>query len=112
MSDDKSIPVAAALAAIITVAEVPSIFSVFLPSLYDINYAGKNDFEEATRWCRRGEVNALALSVTIGLAASMATKSWLPLMGSLAMSTFLLYHYESAMTETKPEVLGDVRNDA
>jgi hypothetical protein len=82
---------------ILTIAEVPNFWSGFLPSLFTIGHFSDNEDAETLYWIRRGEVNALILSVTLGVGASLVSKSYLPLMGTLAMSAYLMYQYEHAL---------------
>lgn len=82
---------------ILTIAEVPNFFSGLLPSLFTIGHFSTDESSEAVYWIRRGEINALGLSLALGLGASMISKSWLPFAGCLAMSGFLMYHYEHAL---------------
>lgn len=82
---------------ILTIAEVPNMFSGLLPSLFTIGHFSTDESAEAIRWIRRGEVNALGLSLALGLGASLVSKSWLPFVGCVGMSAFLMYHYEYAL---------------
>jgi hypothetical protein len=82
---------------ILTIAEVPNFFSGLLPSLFTIGHFSTDESAEAVYWIRRGEVNALGLSLGLGLGASLISKSWMPLVGCVAMSGFLMYHYEHAL---------------
>lgn len=94
MSEDRTSNIALSLLAI---AEVPNFYSGLLPSLWTIGHFSETDNEEACRWIRRGEANATALSVAVGIGVSMLTKSALPLIGNLLMCGILLYLYEHAL---------------
>ena len=83
--------------AILTIAEVPNFYSGLLPSLFTIGHFSDNEDPETLYWIRRGEINALGLSIGLGVGASMLSKSWLPLVGTIFMSAFLMYHYEHAL---------------
>lgn len=82
---------------ILTIAEVPNMFSGLLPSLFTIGHFGDEESGEAKYWIRRGEYNALGLSLTLGLGASLISKSYMPFVGCVLMSAFLIYHYENAL---------------
>jgi hypothetical protein len=82
---------------ILTIAEVPNFFSGLLPSLFTIGHFSTDESSEAVYWIRRGEVNALGLSLGLGLGASLITRSPLPFIGCIGMSAFLMYHYEHAL---------------
>ena len=78
-------------------AEVPNFYSGLLPSLWTIGHFSSDQNKEAHYWIRRGEIHATALTVAIGIGTSILTRSILPLVGTLAMSAFLLYLYEHAL---------------
>lgn len=82
---------------ILTIAEVPNFFSGLLPSLFTIGHFSTDESAEAIRWIRRGEVNALGMSLALGLGASLITHNAMPFFGCMAMSAFLMYHYEYAL---------------
>lgn len=82
---------------LLAIAEVPNFYSGLLPSLWTIGHFSETDNEEACRWIRRGEANATALSVAVGIGVSMLTKSPLPIIGNLLMCGILLYLYEHAL---------------
>jgi hypothetical protein len=82
---------------ILTIAEVPNFWSGFLPSLFTIGHFSDNESAETLYWIRLGEINALALSLTLGIGASLISKSWKPFAGTVVMSAFLLYRYEHAL---------------
>lgn len=82
---------------ILTIAEVPNFFSGLLPSLFTIGHFAEDESSEAIYWIRRGEVNALGLSLGLGIGASLISHSWWPFIGTVAMSGFLMFHYEYAL---------------
>lgn len=82
---------------ILTIAEVPNMFSGLLPSLFTIGHFSSDESAEAIRWIRRGEINALGLSLALGFGASLISRSAYPFVGCVAMSAFLMYHYEYAL---------------
>ena len=82
---------------LLAVAEVPNFYSGLLPSLWTIGHFSETDNEEACRWIRRGEANATALSIAVGIGVSVLTHSALPLIGNLIMCAILLYLYEHAL---------------
>lgn len=96
---------------ILTIAEVPNFWSGFLPSLFTIGHFSTDESAEACYWIRRGEVSALVLSVTLGVGASLISKSWMPLLGTLGMSAFLMYHYEHALRHGAGNDITNQRDD-
>jgi hypothetical protein len=57
---------------VLVVAEIPNFWSGFLPSLFTIATFSKGDQEKmdhTKRWIRRGEIQAMGLSVALGVAA-------------------------------------------
>lgn len=96
---------------ILTIAEVPNFFSGLLPSLFTIGHFSSGESSEALYWIRRGEVNALGLSILLGVGASLVSKSWMPLFGVLGMSGFLIYHYEHALRNGEGNSITNQRDD-
>lgn len=86
---------------ILTITQVPSFWSGFLPSLYEVGGSEEN-CDEKCYWTRRAEINALGLSITLGVGTSIVAKSWLPLTGAVLMSAYLLYQYEHALGKSGP----------
>lgn len=112
MSDDNGRRSAESIAlTILTIAEIPNFWSGFLPSLFTIGHFGETESDEATYWIRRGEVNALFLSVTLGVGASLVSKSWLPLLGTLGMCAYLTIQYEHALKNGSGHDITDQRDD-
>lgn len=96
---------------ILTIAEVPNFFSGLLPSLFTIGHFADDESSDALYWIRRGEINALGLSLALGLGASLLSKSPAPFIGCVAMSAFLMYHYEHALKHGTGHSLSDQRDD-
>lgn len=97
--------------AILTVAEVSQFFSTLLPDLPSIaDYSG-DESGTALYWVRRGEVNALCLSLLLGVGASMLAKNPLPFFGCAAMSAYLIYQYEHALKHGADHDIVDIRED-
>jgi hypothetical protein len=96
---------------ILTIAEVPNFFSGLLPSLFTIGHFSSDESGEAVYWIRRGEVNALGLSLALGAGASMISKSWWPMVGCIGMSAFLMYHYEHALRNGAGNDIAHQRDD-
>jgi hypothetical protein len=82
---------------LLAVAEVPNFYSGLLPSLWTIGHFSETENEEANYWIRRGEVMASALTLAVGIATSVLTKSPLPMVGVIVMAGILLYLYEHAL---------------
>lgn len=96
---------------ILTIAEIPNFWSGFLPSLFTIGHFSDAQSSESLYWIRYGEANAMGLSVTLGIGASLVSKSWLPFVGTLAMCGFLLYQYEKALGAGKGNDITDQGDD-
>lgn len=96
---------------ILTIAEVPNFFSGLLPSLFTIGHFSTDESDEACYWIRRGEINALGLSLALGVGASMISKSWFPFIGCVGMSAFLMYHYEHALRHGAGNSMSNQRDD-
>jgi hypothetical protein len=94
---------------ILTVAEVPNLYSGLLPSLFTIS-TFREDEEHTRYWIRRGEVLASVLSLAIGLGAALLSGSWLPFLGVIGMMIYLLAAYEHALK--KPANRRDIREAA
>lgn len=98
---------------LLVIAEVPNMFSGLLPSLFTIGTFSDNEDADTLYWIRRGEINALALSLTLGLGASIISHRALPFIGCIGMSAFLIYHYEDALRKgRKNDMAKGVRDDA
>lgn len=79
---------------------VPNYWSGFLPSLFTIaTFSGGDEAKTAhTReWIRRGEIQAVALSLTLGAATSMLSEEPWPLVGAIIMCGYLAWQYENAL---------------
>lgn len=79
---------------------VPNFWSGFLPSLFTIATFSGGDEEKVNhtkRWIRRGELQAVTLSITLGISASLLADEPWPLIGTLAMCAYLAWQYEHAL---------------
>lgn len=83
--------------AILAAAEVPNFLAGMMPSLMTIRTFA--DDPEQIAALRRGEVVGSALSLAVGLGASLVSESPVPLLASTAVLGVLLYEYERAMRE-------------
>jgi len=85
---------------VLVIAEIPNFWSGFLPSLFTIaTFSGGDEAKAAhtKKWIRRGELQAIGLSLALGAAASvLAGEPW-PILGSAAMCVYLAYQYEHAL---------------
>lgn len=99
---------------ILTIAEIPNFWSGFLPSLFTIGHFSSTESSDSLYWIRYGEANAIGLSLTLGIGASIVSKSWLPFVGTVAMCAFLLMQYEKALAAGKGNDITDQggRDDA
>lgn len=82
---------------ILAAAEVPNFLAGMMPSLMTIRTFA--DDPEQLRALRRGEVVGSALSLAVGLGASLVAESPAPMLASVAVLAVLLYEYERAMRE-------------
>ena len=82
---------------LIGLAEVPNFYSGLLPSLWTIGHFSDEQDGEAKFWIRRGEIQATCLTIAMGVAISIMSRSIWPLVGMLAMAAYLLYLYEHAL---------------
>lgn len=100
---------------VLVVSEVPNFWSGFLPSLFTIaTFSGGNPRKVAhtKQWIRRGEIQALGLSIALGIAASILAEEPWPFIGVLAISAYLIWQYESALRLGSKEGLGMNMDDA
>lgn len=85
---------------VLVISEIPNFWSGFLPSLFTIaTFSGGDEHkvEHTKRWIRRGEIQAIALSLALGAGASILSEEPWPLIGAAAMSVYLVYQYEHAL---------------
>ncbi len=85
---------------VLTVSEVPNFWSGFLPSLFTIATFSGGDPEKVAHtrmWIRKGEIQAMGLTVALGLAASVLAEEPWPLIGVLVMGFYLALQYEMAL---------------
>ncbi len=85
---------------VLVIAEIPNFWSGFLPSLFTIaTFSGGDEAKTAhtKKWIRRGEAQAVGLSLALGAAASILAKEPWPLLGSAAMCVYLAWQYEHAL---------------
>jgi hypothetical protein len=96
---DKRAPATVALM-VLVVAEIPNFWSGFLPSLFTIATFSGGDAGKVAhtkKWIRRGEYQAIGLSLTLGAAASVLSKEPWPFLGSALMCGYLAWQYEHAL---------------
>jgi hypothetical protein len=85
---------------VLVVSEVPNFWSGFLPSLFTIATFSGGDERKCAHtkmWIRRGEMQALGLSIALGIAASILAQEPWPFIGVIAMSLYLVWQYENAL---------------
>lgn len=93
---------------VLVVSEVPNFWSGFLPSLFTIATFSGGDPEKnahTKRWIRRGEMQALGLSIALGIAAAILAEEPWPFVGVLVMCAYLVYQYEDALKKGTREGL-------
>lgn len=87
---------------VLVIAEVPNFWSGFLPSLFTIaTFSGGDEqkVEHTKKWIRRGEMQAIGLSLALGAGSSYLSGSPWPLIGTLGMIAFLAWQYEHALRQ-------------
>lgn len=87
---------------VLVIAEIPNFWSGFLPSLFTIATFSGGDAEKVAhtkKWIRRGEVQAIGLSLALGAGASVLAREPWPLLGSAAMCAYLACQYEHALRQ-------------
>lgn len=85
---------------VLVVSEVPNFWSGFLPSLFTIaTFSGGDERKQqhTKSWIRRGEIQALGLSIALGIAASILAEEPWPFIGVLLISGYLIWQYEAAL---------------
>lgn len=85
---------------VLVIAEVPNFWSGFLPSLFTIaTFSGGDEtkVQHTKTWIRRGEAQAIGLSLALGVGSSYLAGTPWPLIGTLAMIAFLAWQYEHAL---------------
>jgi hypothetical protein len=85
---------------VLVVAEVPNFWSGFLPSLFTIATFSGGDEDKAAhtkRWIRRGEIQATALSLALGVSAALLAEEPWPFVGVMFLIGYLAWQYENAL---------------
>lgn len=85
---------------VLVISEIPNFWSGFLPSLFTIATFSGGDEEKAAhtkRWIRRGEIQATALSLALGVSASLLAEEPWPFIGVAFLVVYLGYQYEHAL---------------
>lgn len=96
------IPAEAIGLTILTAFEVPNLYSGLLPSQFTIaTFSGGDDGkrEHTTKWIRKSEVQATAMSLILGAGASALAKSPYPFLATAIMCGYLLWQYETALRQ-------------
>lgn len=85
---------------VLTIAEIPNFWSGFLPSLFTIATFSGGDPEKVAHtkaWIRRGELQAIGLSLALGAGATALSGEPWPLLGTIGMCMYLSWQYETAL---------------
>jgi hypothetical protein len=98
-------PSAAAVAGVVGISilaagDSANFYSGMLPSLFTISsdfFHGQGSKAGNVRRIRQGEAAATALSLTVGLGASLVVQNWLPLLATGATCAVLVCFYEYAL---------------
>lgn len=96
------IPAEAIGLTILTAFEVPNLYSGLLPSQFTIaTFSGGGAEKQAhtTKWIRKSEIQATAMSLILGAGASALAKSPYPFLATAIMCGYLLYQYEHALAQ-------------
>ena len=88
---------------LLSASEVPNFMAGLLPSLFTIGTF--SDDPEKVALLRRGELVGSALSLAVGVGASLVAKSWAPAIACGATLAVLLYEYERAIRNPIAEPL-------
>lgn len=83
--------------AIMTVVEVPGLWDRALPSLYSLAQMHGQELEDARPCIRRGQLQAIGMSLALGVAASALSGEPWALLGTILMCAYLGYQYEVAI---------------
>lgn len=100
------IPAEAIGLTILTAFEVPNLYSGLLPSQFTIaTFSGGDDDKRAhtTKWIRKSEIQATAMSLILGAGASALAKSPYPFLATAVMCGYLLWQYETALRKGTAE---------
>ena len=81
--------------AVLIADTVPNWYSGLMPSTFTIRTF--SDDPEKVRALRRAEVVGSGLALSAGIAGSVLTKSWIPLIMVLVVMAILLFEYENAI---------------
>lgn len=101
MPENKVDYAAAAGLMLLAAGEVPNFLAGMLPSIMTIKRFGATDDDRSA--LRRGEVAGSALSIMVGIGASLAADSWLPFLSVLGILGIMLYMYEEAIRNPHPD---------
>lgn len=95
---------------LLAAGEVPNFMAGMLPSLMTIKRFGATAEDRAA--LRKGEVAGAALSLGVGIGASLVADSWLPLMSTVVILGIMVYMYEDAISNPHPDAMpiNDPRN--
>lgn len=93
---------------VMTVVQVPNFWDAFLPPLGAMAHDGP--YSRAS--IRKGEMNALALSLAFGIAASALVQEPWPLLGVAVICAYMLYSYEQALSACGPPAPVDLAKPA
>jgi hypothetical protein len=86
---------------LLAMSEVPNFLAGMAPSLYTLQHmTGKSaeHGQEARASMMRAYVVGGSLSLAVGAGASLVSRSWLPILGTVAVFVVLVAQYEWALT--------------
>ncbi len=85
---------------ILAAGDAANFYSGALPSFFTISsdfFQGQGSRAGNVKRIRQGEILATALSLSVGLGASLVAGNWLPLLATAAVCTVLVAGYEFAL---------------
>lgn len=86
---------------LLAAGEVPNFLAGMLPSLMTIQRFGADDIDKAA--LRRGELAGGALALAVGVGATLAAGSPLPLIATGVILVIMLVLYEHAIRNPRPD---------
>ena len=85
---------------VIAATSVPNIFANMLPTPGDIQMGEGEEHDTRTlAIIRKGETHATLVSLALGIATSVVSKSPIPIIAVLIMVGYMLYLYENAINK-------------
>jgi hypothetical protein len=90
---------ASAALMVMTAVQVPGIFGTWTPDTLTIAKSNRNTDTEVYNQLRRGQAEALVITLLLGGATSAVAKTPWPLIGCAAMALYLIWKQENALNK-------------